>query len=102
MDDSKIKFGRELAQSVADRVQNGAEYHETHRDYCGMGLFYVDGLFVYGTVVDGWLAKRVLEFETKEKFVSWLSEQSDDSLDGKENGSFDYKNQRITRSKLGF
>ena len=100
--DRKVPFGISIAKAVADRVENGAEYHESHRDYCGMGFFYEESKYIYGTVMDGFLSERVMTFNSKDEFINWLAIQSDDTLDGKEEGAFNHNNQRITRAKLGF
>ncbi len=88
-------YGNSLATNVAIFLQNGGYIAYDHRDYCGMGFIFdkEKQVFVYGSVYDGRFFYPELVFETQKKFVSWLSQQSDNSLAGD-------KNQRITKERL--
>ena len=108
-------YGRELAERVADRLERGEALVYAHREYCGMGLCYTGSQYVYGEVMDGlvimpadlasWgvnpsrLKQRV--FDSREAFVAWLAQQSDESLYGYElDDPWRRGNQRITRARL--
>lgn len=80
MELSKTPFGKDLANLVADRLANCQLAHK-HKEYCGRGLAQLsDGSFVYGSVDDGEVGVPILTFDSREKFVDWLSIQSDSSL----------------------
>lgn len=72
----------------------------SHRDYCGTGLMYVNGTFVYGHVYDGEIQDSIREFRSEENFLAWLAEQSDESLRGAGEDKFFVDNQRITVGRL--
>ena len=93
-------FGVELASAVADALDRGVRVTYEHRDYCGMGLERSGDEYHYGEVFDGYLrGDRV--FLNRAAFVSWLAEQSDESLSGREGAlPFEWDNQRITRARL--
>jgi hypothetical protein len=100
-------YGRLLAERVADYLLEQKKIAYNHRDYCGMGLFYREGKFLYGQVCDGDLgdwrggSASVAAFPDREAFITWLSQQSDDSLYGhEEQDCFFRGNQRITRARL--
>jgi hypothetical protein len=65
-----------------------------------MGLQRRGEEYHYSEVFDGYLrGGRV--FQTRAAFVSWLAEQSDDSLSGRDGPlPFEWDNQRITRARL--
>lgn len=107
--------GRALAQAVARRLQAGEILAYRHRDYCGIGLGFIDGVFVCGEVFDGELPtadfvadwqKRgsVIEFTsfaTQAAFVKWLAAQSDESLSGRHLAqSHLHDNQRLSVQRL--
>lgn len=108
------QVGVELAETIAALLEAGVFIHNYHQAYCGMGLRYVDGCFIYDAVEDGWLLseedlrkmgpsgpsqRRV--FATREAFVGWLSVQTDESLSGREMADPWYHgNQRITIKRL--
>lgn len=102
--------GQALAQHVATTLLSGRVLASYHRDYCGMGLQYVQGTFIYGEVWDGQLqswntfenrAASVLAFPDQTTFIEWLSTQSDATLDRREMAEpFYRKNQTITRQRL--
>jgi len=108
-------YGTELATSVADRLQRGDILSYRHRDYCGTGLRFVEGNFIYGEVVDGelpseaqllaWTTKpsnmERTVFSSRSSFIEWLATQSDATLAG--NGlqpAWLIQNQRITGQRL--
>lgn len=87
----------------------------SHRDYCGVGLRYADGEYIYGELSDGELpSTRELEswlsvpesmerriFESRDVFVAWLSEQTDQSLYGEDlQPQWLVGNQRLTVGRL--
>ncbi|MEN9865553.1 MAG: hypothetical protein RL748_1143 [Pseudomonadota bacterium] len=108
-------FGLALANAVADRLSSGAILAYTHREYCGTGLAFENGAFIFGEVYDGQLPSptQVLNmqergesveyqsFASRADFVAWLAAQSDDSLSG-QNLAQDWQrgNQRLTRQRL--
>lgn len=94
------KIGKEFAQRVAERLKTKSDLMYDHRDYCGMGLTWVNGKFLYGKIYDGFQVQATHEFDNEQRFVEWLAEQSDASLDGSEEGDFYKNNQRITRARL--
>jgi hypothetical protein len=108
-------YGKELAMSVADRMQRGDTLSYGHRDYCGTGLRFVDGNFIYGEVVDGDLPSEAeqlarttrpsnterLVFSSRSSFVEWLAAQSDATLVGTGlQPAWLVGNQRITGRRL--
>lgn len=111
---SPAKVGVSLAMQVARKLENGAILAHAHRDYCGIGLRYVDGTYVCGEVFDGalpsptevkaWQESAKVEwmaFESRPAFVAWLSRQSDDSLSGQHlPQAFAHDNQRLTIERL--
>ena len=94
------KFGVTLAEKVAvallhDWVGYG------HRDYCGMGLDYRDGMYKYGELHDGYMIEPTLQWSTKQEFVDWLAEQSDASCARlEEKDPWYWGNQTITWVRL--
>ena len=111
----KSQYGLALASAVADRLYNGDVLAYGHRDYCGMGLRFADGEFIYGEVSDGELPTSEelkiwsdiphkferLTFSSKSDFVAWLAAQSDTSLHGTDlRGPQLVGNQRITLKRL--
>jgi hypothetical protein len=95
-DPQKNQYGLALANAVADRLEKGDVLAYGHRDYCGVGLRFADGEFIYGEVSDGELptSKELkgwsdipnkferLTFSTRHDFIAWLADQSDISLHG--------------------
>jgi hypothetical protein len=93
-------FGHELASKVAEALHQGSIGHN-HRDYCGMGLEYRDGLYCYGSLWDGGMDKPEQSFANKQTFISWLSKQSNASLSNVNKADAVYwGNQVITRDRL--
>jgi len=98
---NQTPFGAELARKVADFLLKGKQITYTHRDYCGMGLVHHKGIFLYGTVHDGYDFFIEKNFSTQTDFENWLASQSDKSLCGKElEDSSLWDNQRITEQRL--
>jgi hypothetical protein len=92
-------FGRQLAEAVARKLQT-YPLCNSHRDYCGMGLEFRDGVYCYGEVYDGGL-DPVLRFTSSEAFVEWLSKQSDASLGRlEEKDPWYWGNQTLNRERL--
>ena len=107
--------GAQVAEAVAKRLERGDMLAYSHRDYCGVGLRYADGEYIYGDVSDGqlpstqelqrWLAVPVRmerrTFENRDVFVAWLSEQTDHSLYGEDlQPEWLVGNQRLTIGRL--
>jgi hypothetical protein len=106
--------GLHLATAVAQALQRGDVLADQHRDYCGVGLRYAEGCFIYGEVYDGQLpteseAKSMdpagtMErkiFPSRARFVAWLAQQTDESLSGKELGNaWLHDNQRLSLDRL--
>jgi hypothetical protein len=106
-------IGAALAGQVATRLEQGKTLAYDHPEYCGMGLQFVDGMFVYAEVQDGRLPlPRNLQggpmagmehamFATRDAFIAWLAGQSDQSLSGQQLADeFLRNNQRITLERL--
>lgn len=104
-------FGRVMANKIADHLEKGETIVQGQKDFCGTGLAFVDGRFVYDDMRDGRLAclgqtppafdRALAVFSDRGAFVAWLAGQSDDSLAGKkEHRDPWYKTQRITLSHL--
>lgn len=108
-------YGPALAEAVADRLERGDVLSYAHRDYCGMGLRFADGNYIYGEVVDGelpsdaelstWTMKpsniERMVFSSRVSFIEWLSKQSDEALSGRTlQPEWLIQNQRITGRRL--
>ncbi|PVH24273.1 hypothetical protein [Sphingobacterium corticibacter] len=104
------KFGVSLAKKVADKLFLTAEraagngvssrglYH-AHRDYCGVGLYFIDSEYTIGEVYDGMGPyPKIATFQSEEEFVEFMSSQSDQSMSLFTRSSFN--NQTITRLRL--
>src|SRR3546814_240232 len=93
-------YGRKLAGKVAEKLKQAPMYH-SHRDYCGIGLYFFEGEFTLGEVNDGMGPHPVLiTFESQEEFGEWLANQSDQSMSLCSRYSFN--NQTITRIRLEY
>lgn len=75
---------KELAVETADALEKGMWVGESHAYYCGEGLEFFNGIFVYDSVQDGMISapgtdlyesRLRREFNNREKFVSWLEEK---------------------------
>lgn len=111
---SAATVGSDLADRVAQVLEAGKVLAHQHRDYCGMGLRYADGKFIYGEVNDGllpsdhevkhWQAGGDIErrsFSSRLAFVEWLASQSNESLSGANlTQEWLRNNQRLTVERL--
>jgi hypothetical protein len=104
-------FGRVMANKIADVLEKGETIVQGHQDFCGTGLAYIDGRFVYDDMRDGQLAclgttppsfdQSLAVFSERNAFVAWLAGQSDQSLSGKRDHRDPWsRTQRITMSRL--
>jgi len=95
-------FGQELVGKVAEKLKSYSNgLYLSHRDYCGIGLYFFEGKFAVGEVNDGMGPYPVLiDFEKQEEFTSWLAGQSDQSMSLCTRLSF--HNQTITKTRLEF
>lgn len=93
-------FGMVLARKVVERLKQRSFGHG-HRDYCGMGLEYRGGVYLYGGLWDGMMEERARVFVSEEELVEWLARQSDASMAMLEEvDDFYWGNQTVTRSRL--
>lgn len=111
---STAKVGVSLATQVARKLENGAILAYQHRDYCGIGLRYVDQAYARGEVFDGvlpsptevkaWQESAAVEwmaFASRPAFVAWLAKQCDDSLSGQHlPQTLAHDNQRLSIERL--
>lgn len=94
-------YGTALAESVAAELVKGNAMLYSHRDYCGIGLVWESekNIIWMSKVVDGYpmeVGSDDLQGGgpwTKEEFVPWLAQQSDQTLLGD-------GNQRINRARM--
>jgi hypothetical protein len=104
-------YGTGLANKVADLLERGQSVIYGHADYCGTGLRFVAGRYVYDEVWNGELAclrqqppafdKALKVFGDRATFVAWLAQQCDQSLSGRDRPDpYYWNNQRITRTRL--
>lgn len=117
MINSSAIVGLALAQAVTAQLEQGRVLAFNHRDYCGMGLQYIDGVFMYAEVQDGYLPTlnnlqgdrqsgamanmQYLLFYTRAEFIDWLASQSDHTLSGNDIADeFMRNNQRLTIKRL--
>lgn len=101
---SREPFGHTLARQVAHHLKKRGAIAYNHRDYCGTGLFYLNGEYLHTVVDDGhpvpyYGQDRGWSFEDQHAFVAWLGEQSDYSLSMHDNPGI-FNNQTITRKRL--
>jgi hypothetical protein len=111
---TSIQVGEALASEVANRLETGVVLAHQHRDYCGVGLRFGEGQFIYGEVNDGllplpseckyWQEAGDIErlvFPSRSLFVAWLSEQTDETLSGSDlPHTWLRRNQRLTVERL--
>ncbi|MGM1429521.1 hypothetical protein ACS126_09695 [Sphingobacterium lactis] len=95
-------YGQTLALKITDKLKLNptemAGLYFSHRDYCGMGLFIKDGLFLLADVHDGWGAnKTIASWSSALEFADWLSKENDQSMSlyGES-----FNNQTITKLRL--
>lgn len=116
MKNTSQAYGQELAHKVYAYLERHLIIRYDHIGYCGTGFVLRDNKILY-THFDEWNLYTQSEiyqpggdyigiiksFESKEDFIAWLAEQSDDSLSGKESGDDWYiNNQRITQKRLEY
>jgi len=107
--------GTSVAEAVAKRLETGTTLAYGHRDYCGAGLRFVDGEYIYGEVSDGMLpstkelqewvqvpaAMERIVFSSRTEFVAWLAAQTDASLNDSElRDPCLVGNQRLSKRRL--
>jgi hypothetical protein len=108
---SVASFGRVMANKIADLLEQGETIIQGQKDFCGTGLAFVEGRFVYDDMRDGRLAclnqsppafdQALAIFSERAAFVAWLAGQSDHSLAGsREHRDPWSKTQRITLNQL--
>ena len=106
---SNQKYGEPLARKVARKLtaNPGGLFH-SHRDYCGIGLYFFKGQFTLGEVNDGMGPHPImLTFENRDEFITWLANQSDQSMSlfaavKDNNVSFKFNNQTVTKTRLSY
>lgn len=103
--EEQTAFGNDLATQIATYLEGGLVIAFHHRDYCGVGLRFAEGRYIYAHVTDGelptptelaawgWNSNERQEFTSREAFVSWLASQTTLALAGDHN-------QRLTRKRL--
>ena len=112
-------YGREIVIKLADKLWNGPngslnkphpQFHYDygfayrHRDYCGVGLAFVDGVLKIQEVFDGYFMQgpdvkifKTWNYEQKENFIDFMSIQSDYTLSGFDSSSEFYENDASSR-----
>lgn len=114
------QYGTALGRKCADKLweikQNQKTNDESgiffeHQAYCGHGLAWLDGNLVICEVYDGTLMPPTImkwSPDEKDKFIRWLSVQSDFSLSGSDESAVGFYtsddwargNQRLCRSRI--
>ncbi len=107
--------GLALANACADKLETGARLCYEHREYCGMGLHFAEGKFIYCEVFDGEMPNETqykqwkqngtegefLAFADRAAFITWLAAQTDTSLSGRDaSDAFLHDNQRLSLARL--
>lgn len=110
---SREPIGKELAEKVSSKLvsdggKRGIWYH--HRDYCGHGLIFLNGMICLVEYSDGFIREgtTLKSWETESSFIDWLKNQNDYSLSGADlsepeiftSNPFTRNNQRITTHRL--
>jgi len=97
-----------MPSSKKNNYLTGGGLYHSHRDYCGVGLYFFEGKFTIGEVNDGMGPYPIIAtFENEDEFVTWLSHQSDQSMSlvvaVKDNYvSSRFNNQTITKTRLEY
>ena len=94
----------DLARRVTKYLKNQGSIAYNHRDYCGTGLFFLNGRYLHAAVDDGhpvvlWAEERGWSFGDPHAFAQWLAAQSDYSLSMYDNPQI-FNNQTISRKRL--
>lgn len=106
---SRKPFGRELAEKVAHQIEKGMLLAYTHRDYCGDGLYFDKGRYIWASIHDGGPDEDLKTWTSREAFITFLAEMSDYTCCGAEGSpdfiqysgqGFQLNNQKITRARL--
>jgi hypothetical protein len=107
---SRDLYGRDVAERVWQRLVALGGLYRKHRDYCGIGLVYdpTTGVAAIVLVYDADPVRKLLEFGDKEAFVDFLTQQSDFTLAGTDDGPLELRadapqyvnNQRLDRAFL--
>lgn len=103
-------YGIALAECVASKLERGCCVTDHHRDFCGMGLWFIDGHYCYDESWDGQPppltdmlkpnSRGGRVFSTRHEFVEWLAVQSDHSLAGFDKDAWFHQNGTLTRARL--
>ncbi len=94
-------YGLDFAKKIAEALRPDTLIAHGHRDYCGMGIgMNAKNEYIYGSVWDGLIIDVERIFSKKEKFIKWLSWQSDASLANLNSDKFYVGNQVITKKRL--
>ena len=108
--------GANLATEVSVALERGLIVTYCHKDYCGVGLRYDKGTFIYDESHDStvatdedllkWQEQPSIQrktFSSRGSFVEWLALQTDESLSGaefKDSNPWLTNNQRLTVQRL--
>ncbi len=96
-------YGEALATAVAKKLtENPGEFrglYHAHRDYCGLGLFFIGGDFILARLgIDGYGPdKTLVAFHERVDFITWLAQENDQHM--ALYGEY-FNNQTITRQRL--
>jgi hypothetical protein len=68
-------YGTALASQVAAALEAGESISYAHKEYCGMGLAFRDGQFIYGELHDADFSPPPevsgAVFRDRQEFVTW-------------------------------
>lgn len=95
-------YGEVLAIKICEKLmgnpgENNGLYF-SHRDYCGLGIFFNQEQFTLSTVYDGnGIDSIIAIFDSKTEFIKWLAGENDQSMSlfGER-----FNNQTITKLRL--
>lgn len=92
-------YGETLATSVADKLLKGKGLYHSHRDYCGVGLYFHKDIYTLAIVYDGadFPYHVIATFENKFEFIAWLGKENDQSMSLFGEG---FNNQTITKIRI--
>jgi len=102
-------YGSSFAEKVIKKVREKGAMNYSHRDYCGIGLFYNGIEFIFSQVYDSmqYRGEPIITFKHEEEAIEFLGGQSDYSMSGldkesvfREGRDWYQKNQRITRKMM--